>query len=142
MAGDESASANDDTLAVRDTAGGSKNRTITGAINGLFREAVKVLTRRAEDEEPPRERRRGGDTEGAFQRLARKVARRFDARQSFRRRAAITSRYIALAAEARAGAARHVADTPNAFNQWNNDDIGANFDESFEAGQNCRSLDL
>lgn len=63
--GDESASENGSTSVVRDMAEGTENRTTTGAIKGLFRDAVKALTR-PDDEEPPRPRRRSGDTEKGF----------------------------------------------------------------------------
>ena len=62
------ASANDSTPAVRDTAGDSKNRTIAGAIKGLFQLAARSVT--AADDEAPRpkkeKRRRGGSEGRAF----------------------------------------------------------------------------
>jgi hypothetical protein len=75
--------AKDSTLAVRDTARGSENRTIAGAIKGLFRTATKAVTGRVDDE-PPVTRRRKGETEGEFQVMARRIARRFDPQRAFR----------------------------------------------------------
>jgi hypothetical protein len=69
-----SGSANDRTCAVRDTAQGSKNHTISGAIKEMFREAVKAITG-PEAEETPRRRQRG-DTERGFQMVAKAVVRR------------------------------------------------------------------
>lgn len=62
------ASANDSTSAVRDTAEGSKNRTIAGAIKGLFRKAAKAGTFRPAGTPRPKTRRRKGgeDTHAAF----------------------------------------------------------------------------
>jgi hypothetical protein len=53
----EDASAKDSTLAVRDTAGGSKNRTIPGAIKALFRRVANLIAARNEDEPKPETRR-------------------------------------------------------------------------------------
>lgn len=66
-------SESDRTAAVRDTASGTKNRTITETIKGLFRAARNALTRRDEAEPPPPRRRRG-ETEGDFRKLGRKLA--------------------------------------------------------------------
>lgn len=85
----------DRTSAVRDTAEGSKSRTITGAIKGLFREAVKVLMRRNEAEPPPA-RRRSGETEGDFRRLARQIVRTVS-----KVGAAARGRYAALRGDAK-----------------------------------------
>ena len=49
------------TPAARDTAGGSKNRTMPGAIKGLFRGACKALTRRLAGAPAPVRRRRRGE---------------------------------------------------------------------------------
>ena len=73
--GDESASENGSTSAVRDMAEGSKDRTIAGAIKGLFSDAAKILMR-PDDEELPSPRRRGGDTEKGFGIAARNFVRR------------------------------------------------------------------
>lgn len=69
------ASENYSILAGRGLAGSSKNRTIPGAIKGLFRAAVKAVTRRAEDEPQPQARRRSGETEKGF---IMAVRRRYD----------------------------------------------------------------
>jgi hypothetical protein len=61
------ASANDKTRASSGAAGETGARSTSGAIKQLFREAVKVLTGRAEDEpQPQARRRRSGETDKAF----------------------------------------------------------------------------
>lgn len=72
----EGASANETSPADRDSAGPNRNQTITGAIKGLFRTAVKTLTRRMEDEPVPAGRRRRGEKRGAFGTAAKAVLRR------------------------------------------------------------------
>jgi hypothetical protein len=58
-------SENGSTFAVRDTAKGSKNRTIAGAIKALFRKTAQLVSGRDDDEPRPQTRRRGrGETEG------------------------------------------------------------------------------
>ena len=64
----------------RASAEGSKHQTIREAIKGLFKDAVRAVTRHG-DEDEPEPRRKGGETEGEFRRLARYLWRRFDARQ-------------------------------------------------------------
>jgi hypothetical protein len=71
----EGASENGSTSAVGDMAEGSKSRTITGAIKGLFSGAAKTLTR-PDEEEPAPPRRRSGDTEKGFGIAARNLVRR------------------------------------------------------------------
>lgn len=127
----ESGNESDSTFAVRATAEGSKHRTITGAIKGLFRDAVKALLQKDEDDPRPKPGRRRGETEGEFRRMMRYLARRFDARREFRQRAAITSRFITIPVEARATA--YLADTLDQFSQLDNgidatDDYGEIFD--------------
>ena len=132
------ASANDSTRAVRDMARGSKNRA-TETLKGLFRAAVKVVTRHNENEPQPKQRRRSGETEGGFRRLARNLARRFDVRRDFRQRAAITSRSAAIPAEAFEIAPPYLFNAFDTHNQW--DDV-ADFDESHDIWQSMHSLDL
>jgi ribosomal protein L23 len=64
-----SASENDSTFAVRDTAKGTKHQTIRGAIKQLFRSAVKAITSCGEEDPAPRRRRRG-ETEKGFRHAA------------------------------------------------------------------------
>jgi hypothetical protein len=60
----ESASANDSTLAVRDTARGSKSQTIAGIIKALFKAAADVFARRDPDAPKPEAKRRSrGESE-------------------------------------------------------------------------------
>jgi hypothetical protein len=136
--GNESASENGSTSPVRDTGEGSKNRPILGAIKGLFRDAVKALTRH-EDEERPDPRRRRGETEGDFRKLARKIARRFDARKQFRKvaknRAHRRVRTLILSPEEWGAPDAHLTNTLDLVNLWNNDmsgssDYGGGFDAS------------
>jgi hypothetical protein len=57
------------TAAGRDPAAGSNNRTISGAIKKLFRDAAKAITS-SEDEPKPARRRRSGETEGEHRKPA------------------------------------------------------------------------
>ena len=118
----------DSTLAVRDTAGGSKNRTKRRAIARAFRDAIRAITLPIEHEQPEARGRRGGETAGGFRRLARKLARRFDPSRSFRQGAAWIAhrqhRTIKLPAEAYAGARAYLADTLDWFNLWQHDQVG------------------
>jgi hypothetical protein len=135
----EDTSENDSTGAVRDTAPGSKNRTITGTIKGLFRDAVNALTRRDEDEpQPPRRRR--GETEGDFRMLARKAARRFDARTQFRKVAAACAprhvRTIFLSPEEWGGPDAHLSTALDLLAHVNNDAAGSGYGGGFDTSQN------
>ena len=58
-----SASASDSTLAVRDTARGSRNRTTPGAIKTLFKAAVKAVALRSNAAPQPEARKRRGGTD-------------------------------------------------------------------------------
>jgi hypothetical protein len=61
----------DSTLAVRDMARGSKNRTNPGAIKGLFRKAAKAATNSGDEPKPAtKRRRRGGETKGEHRKPA------------------------------------------------------------------------
>ena len=64
---------------------------------------MKAITR-SDDEDEPAQRRRRGETEGEFRRFARYMWRRFDARRSFRLRAAIASRFAPIEPEVHATA--------------------------------------
>jgi hypothetical protein len=133
---DDSTNANDDSCAAGDAAQRSKNRTIVGAIKGLFHHAAKAVLRRGQDE-TPKPRRRRGETEGDFARLARRFSRRADVRRDFKQRAAIARRYLAIPAEAYAVATAYLASTLDMLNQWNHDGGGdADFDEGFDTNQN------
>ena len=109
----------------------------------MFRSAVKAITRRDEDEPAPEPRRRRGETEGGFQRLARAISRRFNARGEFRGRAAITSRYLTIPAEAHTAETAYLPNTIDTLNQLNNDmEFSSEFGETFDADQNCISPHL
>jgi hypothetical protein len=84
---------------------------LRGAIKSLFRAAVKAVLRRIESTPQPKQRRRKGETEGEFRRLARRCSRRTDMRQQFKQRASITSRFLAIPADVFAMATAHLADT-------------------------------
>ena len=132
------ASESDSTRAVRDMARGSKNRA-TETLRGLFCAAVKVITRRDENEPPPKQRRRSGETEGGFRRLARNLARRFNVRRDFRQRAAITSRSVTIPDEAFAVAPPYLFNAFDLHNQW---DDAADFDENHDMWQSTYLLNL
>jgi hypothetical protein len=96
----------------------------------LFRAAAKAITR-GDDGEPPPPRKRSGETEGDFRKFARKVSRRLNVARDFRQRAAITSRYHTIPAEAYAVATAYLAGAFDMVNQWNNG-IGEDFDAAQE----------
>jgi hypothetical protein len=62
----EAASENGSTSADRASAEGSKHQTIRAVIKGLFKDAVKALTRHGDEDEPPQPRRRSGETDKGF----------------------------------------------------------------------------
>jgi hypothetical protein len=132
----EGASEKDEACATPGTAqatkiGGSTAGAVT-IIKGLFRDAVKAVLGRGDDEPQPQARRRSGETEGEFRRLARNLARRFDVRQSFKARATITSRFLTIPAEACTIATAYLSGTLDMLNDLNNDD-GSDFDGGFDA---------
>jgi hypothetical protein len=87
------ASENDNSPAVSDTAGRSNKQTIASTIKGLFRQAVKAVTRRDDDDEPTPPKRRKGERQGEFQRFAAILARPFNGlRAAFKGRTSITRR--------------------------------------------------
>ncbi|MGE4046253.1 MAG: hypothetical protein AB7F35_15460 [Acetobacteraceae bacterium] len=142
-----STSENDSTLAVRDTAGGSKNRTIAGAIKGLFRSVAKAITREEEEPKPEPRRRRSGETEGDFRKLGRKLARRFDPHKSFRRLAKKAARRrhrtMKLPAEAYTGAHAYLSHTLDWLNLWHHDAAASSeFSSSFDANSDHLSPHL
>jgi hypothetical protein len=103
----------------------------------MFRSAVKAITGRDEDEPAPETRRRRGETEGAFQRLARAISRRFNPMREFRGRAAITSRYLTISTEAHIAETAYLPSTLDTLNQWNNEgDFASEFADAFDAEQN------
>jgi len=136
-----SASANDSTCAVRDTAQGSRNRTITGSIRALFRSAAKAVT--DADDEPPPERRRDrkeGDRDGGMMRFALRFSRLFaakrarpqqtaqveDVREGFRtERAAITRPGTMQDHDAFGAATAYLSDTLDWMNPYWHDDAGS-----------------
>jgi hypothetical protein len=105
-----------------------------GAIKGLFREAVKAITRQAKDEAPAPRRRRG-ETEGEFRKLARNLSRHYhDMRQDFRQRASITSRFLTIPADAYAFATAYLSGAFDQLTQINDGiDPGGDYGESFDA---------
>ena len=123
----------------RDSTGPSNNRTIPGAIAKLFRAAVATITGRDQDEpQPEARRRRSGETEGQFRRLARHLWRRCDARQNFRLWSGITSRYVPIDPGAHAVATEYLESTLDALNQMN-DDPGSDYGGDFNAIPNFNS---
>jgi hypothetical protein len=106
----------------------------------LFKDAVKALTRH-DDEPPPQTRRKRGETEGEFKRLARYLWRPFEARQSFRLRAAIASRYAPIEPAAHAVAANYLATTLDMLNQLDSD-LGSDYGDTFNAISNPSSPHL
>jgi hypothetical protein len=120
----EGASANDDSHAVRDTAGRSKNRTTKGSIKAQFREAGQVVTRPVDDEAEASSRRRRGETEGNFVKLAHKLSGRLQVRtirrqfvKAARKRRRV--RTIRLSREEWGGPNAHLQTTLNLFDQPN-----------------------
>jgi hypothetical protein len=112
------ASENDSTFAVRNTAKGSKNQTIPGAIKSLFKAATKEITRRQEDEPAAARRRRRGETGRVFA----------NAKALFRRS-------VKLPAQAYV-AATFLADTFEWLNYWSQDnDVDTDTDANFNATQ-------
>jgi hypothetical protein len=125
MTANGSASETETSRSVRDTGRRSESRTISAAIKALFRGVGKVLTRHAEDEPQPARRRRG-ETEGDFRKLAKVIARRFDAlklRQRFRKRskwlAGRRRRTLRLPPEAWGPPDAHLTNTLDLVRQWN-----------------------
>lgn len=57
----------------RASTGGSKHRTISGAIKRLFYAAARIVAHRDEAAPPAPSRRRSGKTEGDFYRVARRI---------------------------------------------------------------------
>jgi len=124
----EDASENDSTRAVRDTARGTKNQTIAGAIKGWFREAVKAITGRDEDEPPPVLRRRSGETGRGFAMAAKAALRRA----------------VRVPPEVYAAATAYLSDTLDWLNLWGSnaesaDDLDS---EPVDTHTNCNSLRL
>jgi hypothetical protein len=124
----EGASANDSTRAVGDTARGTKNQTIAGAIKGWFREAVKAVTGRDEDEPQPVSRRRSGETDRGFAMAAKAALRRA----------------VRVPADAYAAVTAYLSDTLDWLNLWesnaeSSDDLDS---EPVDTHTNCNSLRL
>jgi hypothetical protein len=107
----------------------------------MFRDAIKAITRPADEEPEQKTKRRRGDTEGEFKRLARYLRRRVDARRSFRSRAAIASRFVPLDPEAHAVAAEYLTTTLDMLNQLD-DGAGIDLGDDFVAISHFSSLDL
>jgi hypothetical protein len=106
----------------------------------LFKDAVKAVTRHG-DEDEPEPRRKSGETEGEFRRMARYLWRRFDARQGFKTWSGITSRYVQLDPAACAVATEYLESTLDALNQMN-DGSGADYSEDYGMVSNFTSLHL
>jgi hypothetical protein len=121
--------------AVSEVARGIEESITKDAIKGLFRTAAKAVSRDEGEEKPEPRRRRSGETDGDFVRLARKLSRRFDARRSFKAHAGITSRYNTIGAEAFAPATGYLFATLDWLNPFHNEadnlaDISNSFDNS------------
>lgn len=85
----------------------------------------------------PQPRRRSGNTDGEFRKLARKFSRRFaDMRQDFKARAAITGRGITIDPAAYKRTAFFLSDTFEQINLLNNDIGTEDFDDGYDHGQN------
>ena len=89
-------------------------------------------------------RRRKGEAGGSFQSFARRIVSRFNVRHSFRSRARITSRYIAIPPEACAVAHSYLADSLDMLGMATGDDAnGITFDDSIDPVQiSASSLEL
>jgi hypothetical protein len=124
----ESASETETSRSVRDTGRRSESQTIRAAIKALFRSVVKAITAPAEGAPQPRVRRRRGETEGAFRKLAKAIVRQFDARklrQRFRKRskwlAGRRTRTIRLPPEAWGPEDAYLTNTLDLQRLWNSD---------------------
>ena len=106
-------------------------------LSPLFRRLARALTVRV-GQAMTAPRRRGGNTGGAFTKLARKFSRRCaDMRQDFKARAAITERGIRIDPAAYEIATGYLADTLDQLNRLNNDaEHDSGFDESYDDSQN------
>jgi hypothetical protein len=138
----EGASANDKTRVTGGTARGTGVRGTAGKLSAAWKSVAVTATRRRMPPQP--RRRRSGDTDGEFRKLARKFSGRFaDMRQDFKARAAITGRSITIDPQAYEAAALSLSDT---FAQLNllNDDTGSDsdFNEGFDNNENGISLRL
>lgn len=125
------ASENDRTSAVRDTAAGSKNRAIYGAITVLFREAARSVAHRSV--ELHHSDRRRGETEGDFKRTMRCFSRRFDVRASFRARSCIAARPCNLPKDALVFVQRCEGETWDQASEWHHDDWNCGQEIDFDA---------
>jgi hypothetical protein len=113
-----------------------------GSISQLFGAAVKAaLTQEDEAPAPTEKRRRKGETEGAFNWLARIVSRVSTVRRSFRQRAAITSRYAPIDPEACAVATKYLSSALDTLQQLSNDP-GTDYSGTFNPVSNNNSLHL
>jgi hypothetical protein len=120
--------------------GGRTAGRAAAIIKGLFREA-KAMLRRADAAPQPKQRKRAGETEGDFRKLARKLARRFDVRQQFgkvaKARAVRLVRTIILSPEEWGAPDAHHNNAFDQLHQSNNDIAGDLFhDRGFDAGHN------
>ena len=106
----------------------------------MFKTAAKALAR-SDDEDEPEPRRKSGETEGEFRRLARYLWRRFDARQGFKTWSGITSRYVQIDPAAHAVATEYLASTLDTLNQMN-DGPGADYGDYCNVVSNFNSLHL
>jgi HAMP domain-containing protein len=116
----------------------TKNQPIREAIK-LFKSAAKALAGTEEDEPAPR--RKSGESEGEFRRLARYLWRRFDARLGFKMWAGITRRTVAIDPAAHAVAAEYLASSLDTLNQLD-DGPGSDYGDGFNAISNFNSPNL
>jgi hypothetical protein len=108
------------------------------AIKTMFKNAASVLLR-CDDDDPEYEvRRKGGETEGQFKRMARYLWRPFKVRQGFRSRTAIASRHAPIDPAAYAVATSYLANTLDALNRMN-DDPASDYGDDFNAISNPNS---
>ena len=129
-----------------------KAQTIPEAVRALFKNAVKALTRH-EDEPKPVPRRKSGETDKGFSMAVRAIMRRVteaapprgrrDAGTAFgAAAAAIMSRVVQIPAAFFDAATEHLSETLDLLNQWNDEDLTADFDDGFANDHNDNSLNL
>jgi hypothetical protein len=115
-------------------------RTISAAVTALFKDAVKAVTRRDEDEPPPQTRRRSGETDKGFVAACRTMLRR-----AAKTGAAARGRFATLqpakaepeaASNAYTGTGLYLADTLDWLSLWqDNANNEQGLDDNFSAQQ-------
>jgi hypothetical protein len=119
-------------------AGGNKAGS-AATIRGLFSAAKTLLCGKDGDEPEPR--RKSGETEGEFRRMALYLWRRFEVRQGFKTWSGITSRYVQPDPAAYAIATEYLASTLDALNEMN-DGTATDYGDDYNMVSNFNSLHL